>query len=96
MDDALDLVLADHALDEILVAGIADEQRHPLRQEGGKAGGQVVDHDDALAGFHQRQNHVAADIAGASGDEHGHWIFTSPDCSGDASRGSVKRWFRRR
>ena len=25
-----------------------------------------------FAGFHQRQNHVAADIAGASGNEHGH------------------------
>jgi hypothetical protein len=34
MDDALDIVLLDHALDEILVAGVANEQRHALRQEG--------------------------------------------------------------
>ena len=77
MDDAFDLVLADHALDEILVAGIANEQRHALGQEGGKAGGEIVDHDDAFAGFRQRKDHVAADIAGASGDEHGHGFHLS-------------------
>ena len=62
----------DHALDEVFVAGIADEQRHAFGQEGGKSGGQVVDHDDAFAGFRQRMNHVTSDIAGAAGDEHGH------------------------
>ena len=53
-------------------AGIADEQRHAFGQERGKAGGQVVDHDDAFAGIHQRLNHVTSDIAGAAGDKHGH------------------------
>ena len=77
MDDALDVVLLDHALDEILVAGIADEQRHALGQEGGKSGGEIVDHDDAFAGFRQRKDHVASDIAGASGDEHGHGLCLS-------------------
>ena len=67
----------DHALDEVFVAGIADEQRHALGQEGGKSGGEIVDHDHAFAGFHQRMNHVASDIAGAAGDEHGHG-FTLP------------------
>ena len=78
MNDAFDAVLGDHALDEILVAGIADEQRHAFGQEGGKSGGQVVDHDDAFAGFRQRMNHVTSDIAGAAGDKHGHGL-TSPD-----------------
>jgi hypothetical protein len=64
-------------LDEVFVAGVADEQRHAFGQEGGKSGGQVVDHDDAFAGFHQRMNHMASDIAGATGDEHGH-EFTLP------------------
>ena len=72
MNDAFDAVRGDHALDEILVAGIADEQRNALGQELGEAGGQVVDHDDAFAGFHQRLNRVTSDIAGAAGDKHGH------------------------
>ena len=75
MNDALDAVLRDHALDEVFVAGIADEQRHALGQEGGKSGGEIVDHDDAFAGFRQRMNHVTSDIAGAAGDKHGH-VFT--------------------
>ena len=72
MNDAFDAVLGDHALDEIFVAGIANEQRHALGQESGKSGGQVVDHDDAFAGFRQRMNHVTSDIASTAGDEHGH------------------------
>jgi len=51
---------------------IADEQRHAFGQERGKAGGQIVDHDNAFAGFGQRLNHVTSDIAGAAGDKHGH------------------------
>ena len=77
MDDALDAMLGDDALDEVLVAGVADEQRHPFGQEVGKSGGQVVDHDDAFAGFRQRVNHMAADIAGATGDKHGHGLTLS-------------------
>ena len=90
------LVLGDHALDEVFVAGVADEQRHAFGQEGGKSGGQIVDHDDAFAGFHQRMNHMTSDIAGATGDEHGHG-FTSPDLlRRDASGAAVKSGFRRR
>ena len=72
MNDALDLVLGDHARDEVFIAGVADEQRHAFGQEGGESGGQIVDHDDAFAGIHQRMNHMTSDIAGATGDEHGH------------------------
>ena len=54
----------------------------PSGSEGGKAGGEIVDHDDAFAGFRQRQNHVAADIAGAAGDEHGHELYLSLFCEG--------------
>ena len=78
MDDALDPVLRDHALDEVLVAGIADEQRHAFGQEIGKARGEVVDHDDAFAGIHQRAHHVTSDIAGAAGDKHGHELTRLP------------------
>ena len=72
MNDALDAVLGDHAFDEVFIAGVADEQRHAFGQEDGESGGQIVDHDDAFAGFHQRVNHMTSDIAGATGDEHGH------------------------
>ena len=95
MNDALDAVLGDHALDEIFVAGVADEQRHAFGQEGGESGGQIVDHDDAFAGFHQRMNHVTSDIAGATGDKHGHELHPLPLVAGDASRGAVKSGFRR-
>ena len=88
-------VLGDHALDEVFVAGVADEQRHALGQEGGKSGGQIVDHDDAFAGFRQRMNHVTSDIAGAAGDEHGHELHLSLVVEGDASRDAVKSGFRR-
>ena len=66
----------------------------PSGRNGGKSGGEIVDHDHAFAGFHQRVNHVAADIAGAAGDEHGHG-FTLPIVSTDASGDAVKRGFRR-
>ncbi len=72
MDDAVDAMLCDHALDQVLVAGIADEQRHAFGQERGEAGGEIVDDDDALAGIDQRMNHVTSDIAGTAGHEHGH------------------------
>ena len=68
----------DHALDEVLVAGIADEQRHAFGQEGGESGRQIVDHDDALAGIRQRVNHMTSDIAGATGDKHGHELTRLP------------------
>src|ERR1700738_5736674 len=72
MNDAFDAMRCDHALDEIFIRGIANEQRHAFGQECGKAGGQVVDYDNAFAGFHQRMNHVTSDVAGAAGDKHGH------------------------
>ena len=78
MDDAFDAVRGDHALDKIFVGGIADEQRHAFGQECGKPGGQVVDHDNAFAGFRQRANHVTSDVAGAAGDKHGHELTRLP------------------
>ena len=90
------LVRGDHALDEVLVGGIADEQRHAFGQERGKTGGQVVDHDDAFAGFRQRVNHVTSDIAGAAGDKHGHEFTRLPIMYGDAIGGAVKSGFRRK
>ena len=72
MNNGLDAVPRDHAFDEVLVAGVADEQRNAFGEESGKAGGKVVDRDDAFAGIRQRVNHVTSDITGAAGDKHGH------------------------
>ena len=78
MDDALDVMRRDHALDQVLVAGIADEHRHAFGHEGGKSGRQIVDDDHALTGFRQRVNRVTSDVAGAAGDKHSH-AHPSPD-----------------
>ena len=37
-----------------------------------KPGREIVEHHDRLAGVEQRQHHVAADIAGAAGDQNRH------------------------
>ena len=71
-------------------------KRDALGHESGKAGGEVVDHDDAFAGFRQRMNHVTSDIAGAAGDKHGHDLTRFPVIGADASGDAVKRGFRRK
>ena len=95
MDDAFDLVLRDHALDEVLVAGVTNEQRHAFGQEVGESRGEIVDHDDALAGFRQRANHMTSDIAGAAGDKHGHELPRLILFCAEANASPVKRGFRR-
>jgi hypothetical protein len=51
--------------------GLADEGNahgdRPL-----KSGRKIVEHDDALAGREERVEHVAADVAGAAGDQNRH------------------------
>ena len=63
-------MLAQQATDQFAVADVADDQwgiEHGLA----KAGDQAVEHDDLLATFAQLQDDVAADVAGAAGDEDG-------------------------
>ena len=61
--------------DQRLVAGVADDRQQRLGQRGAKAGRQIVEHDDALAGVDQLVNRMAADVACAAGDQHGHGRF---------------------
>src|SRR3569833_1162413 len=75
MDDRGDAMRGDHAFHEVLVGRITDEQRHAFRQRGREAGGEIIDHDHARAGFHQSENGVAADVTGTAGDENGHKRF---------------------
>ena len=55
-----------------LIAAVADDERHARRHRPVEAGRQIVEHHHALAGIDQRVNHVAADIAGAAGDQDRH------------------------
>ena len=72
MDDRLDAVVGDQLGDQDFVADIADDRQHRRRQRGGKAGGEVVEHDDPLAGIDQRVHGVASDVACAPRDQYGH------------------------
>ncbi len=76
VDDGIDMVRGDHAFDQVFIRHVADEQRHAVGNEGGETGGEIVDDDDAFAGFRQRENHVAADIAGSAGHKNGHANLT--------------------
>ena len=58
--------------DQRLIADVADDERHARRHRPVEAGGEVVEHDHALAGVDQRVDHVAADVAGAAGDQDRH------------------------
>ena len=64
----------DDGRDQRLVAGLADDQRHALGDRPVEAGREIVEHDDALARRDQRIDHVAADVAGAAGDQDRHEI----------------------
>ena len=55
-----------------LIAGLADDERNRLGHGPVEAGRKIVQHDDGFAGIDERMNHVAADIAGAAGDQDRH------------------------
>jgi hypothetical protein len=67
--DGVDVVLGQDAGDEFLVAGVADYQ-FAVGHGFAETGGEVVEGDDALAGLAELAHHVAADVAGAAGDEY--------------------------
>jgi hypothetical protein len=68
---------ADDAVDQRLVAGLADDQRHTLGHGPLEAGREIIEHDDVLAGIDQLIDHVAADIPGAASDQDRH-VFEPP------------------
>ncbi len=72
MDDLGDVVAGERLGHEIVVAEIADDQRRLVGHGPAKAGREIVEHDDLLAGVEQFQRHVAADVAGAARHEYGH------------------------
>ena len=74
MDDGVDLVLAQDALDERAVADIAFDERHVGGHGPAEAGRQVVDHDRLFAVVEKFEDHMAADITGAARDQNAHEI----------------------
>ena len=78
MDDALHVVGGNDALDQVLVSRVADEQRNTVGQRCGETCLEIVDHDNAFAGFNQGQNHMTSDVAGAAGNEHAHGFSNPP------------------
>ena len=72
MDDRLDVVLRDQPANEFFVADIAIVEPRFWRDRPLETGGQVVEDNHVLAGVDQPPDHVAADIAGAAGDQNAH------------------------
>src|SRR5450432_2820241 len=72
MDDRIDSVVCDKRGHKGLIPAIADDKRRALRNGPIEPGRQIVEHDDALAGVGEGMRHVAADVAGAAGDQNGH------------------------
>ena len=66
--DGIDLVLSQHAVHQLAVADVADDQRR-IAHRLAKAGVEIVEHHHALAARLQLQQHMAADVAGAAGDQ---------------------------
>jgi ribonuclease PH len=50
----------------------ADNERRARRHRPVEAGGQIIEHHGLLSGLEEGVNHVAADVAGAAGDQDRH------------------------
>ena len=72
MEDRLDRVLAQDALDEVTIAHVTDDQLCIRRNRLAVAAQEVVEHDDLVAGLEQALGRGAADIAGTAGDQDSH------------------------
>jgi hypothetical protein len=57
-----------------LVSGIAGDQRRAWRHRPVEPGGQIIEHHDLVAGLKEGVNHVAADVAGAAGNQDRHVV----------------------
>ena len=69
VNDCLDTMLTDQAGDQRLITSVADDKRGLLGYGPAKAGRQIVENDNALAGIDKLQNHVTADVAGTAGNQ---------------------------
>src|SRR5713101_5218622 len=72
MDDRIHFVVADQPRHQCLISSFTDDERRAFGNGPTKAGGEVIEHYDAFTGVDQFMNHLAADIAGAAGDQECH------------------------
>src|SRR5205085_4446550 len=82
----VDALLAQHGSHQIDVTGIALDKARITRHQFANTGTEIIDDNDMLPAFEQSIDHVAADIAGAAGDEDRHeapprfWLLSgAPD-----------------
>ena len=80
--DLGDVVFTDQAFDEFLVADIALDEDRLGRHRPPEAGREIVDAHDLLAAIEQLQHHVAADVAGAAGNQYRHRLSLASSLSG--------------
>ena len=69
MHDGANAEVVDDAVDQHPLGDRAMEERHVVGHDLARAVRQIVDDGNAPAGILERKNSVAADIAGAAGDE---------------------------
>ena len=67
-------MLCDQCCDLRLISGIADRKRRAWRHHPIEAGCEIVERHNALSSIEERVNHLAAEIAGAAGDEDCHAV----------------------
>ena len=82
IDDAVDVVLAEHGVQEGGVPQVAHIELPGALHRLPVAGAQVVHHHHVIAFFHQQRHHVAADVAGAAGNKNRFHIWFLLLCSG--------------
>ena len=80
MHDGVDVAALHQPVEKHAVADVADDELGRGRDRPVEAGRQIVEHDDTLAAIDKLADHVAADKAGATGDENAH--DTEPRTSG--------------
>jgi hypothetical protein len=62
---------------ERLVPGVTDDKLGALRYRPIETGTEIIEYHDAFAAIEEGVNHVAADVAGAAGDQDSHAIAYS-------------------
>ncbi len=78
MHDRVDTAPLDQPVEKDTVADIADDELRLGSNRPIEAGRQVVEDDDALAATDKLIHHVAADKAGAPGDQNAHDTNPAP------------------
>jgi hypothetical protein len=69
--DCRDVVLAQDAIHEFAITGVADDQS-AVQHGRAESGRQVIENDDFFALLAELTNDVTTDVAGTAGNQNGH------------------------